>query len=225
VPVAPQREQKHSQYSDTSFVSLVFSAWSMFIGCRPGLFLCDGVSEGGTVVCWPLPGPWGEASAVSGAECSLQWAVRCGCRAAAVAGEQLFGFLGQHAADFAAFAFDAGDVHGVIGGGLVPQPGDDGGFRATFDRDHFGASDGAAADGCGVSGDSVGQFAGQFQVVGVEVEEVEDGGSEIFDVGRLCFLTTAGVGDFAFGEGRGGAFAFELLADGLDGVCCRPDSQ
>lgn len=167
----------------------------------------------------------GEDSVVSGAECSLQWAVRCGCRAAAVAGEQLFGFLGQHAADFAAFAFDAGDVHGVIGGGLVPQPGDDSGFRATFDRDHFGASDGAAADGCGVSGDSVGQFAGQFQVVGVEVEEVEDGGSEIFDVGRLCFLTTAGVGDFAFGEGRGGAFAFELLADGLDGVCCRPDSQ
>ena len=155
----------------------------------------------------------------------MQWAVRCGCRAAAVAGKQLFGFLGQHAADFAAFAFDAGDVHGVIGGGLVPQPGDDSGFRATFDRDHFGASDGAAADGCGVSGDSVGQFAGQFQVVGVEVEEVEDGGGEFFDVGRLCFLTTAGVGDFAFGEGRGGAFAFELLADGLDGVCCRPDSQ
>lgn len=185
------------------------------MGCRREVLLSAG----------RCPGPWGEASAVSGAECSLQWAVRCGCRAAAVAGEQLFGFLGQHAADFAAFAFDAGDVHGVIGGGLVPQPGDDGSFRATFDRDHFGASDGAAADGCGVSGDSVGQFAGQFQVVGVEVEEVEDGGGEFFDVGRLCFLTTAGVGDFAFGEGRGGAFAFELLANGLDGVCCRPDSQ
>lgn len=86
VPVAPQREQKHSQYSDTSFVSLVFSAWSMFIGCRPGLLLCDGVSEGGTVVCWPLPGALGES--VSCQWCGVQFAVgsqvrvscRCGSR-------------------------------------------------------------------------------------------------------------------------------------------------
>ena len=44
-------------------------------------------------------------------ESGLQWAVWVGCGSAAVAGEQLFGFLGEDAADFAAFAFDARDVH------------------------------------------------------------------------------------------------------------------
>lgn len=94
-----------------------------------------------------------------------------------------------------------------------------------FYGDHFCASDGATADGCGVSCDGVGQLAGQFEVVGVEVEEVEDGLGEIFDVGRLCFLTTIGVSDFAFGEGFGGAFLCELLPQGFDGVGWCPDAQ
>lgn len=107
----------------------------------------------------------------------------------------------------------------------MPHPGDDSRFSSTFNRDLFGACDGAAADWSGVLCDGVCQLAGQFEVVGVEAEEVEDGLGEIFDVGKLCFLSTAGVCDFAFGEGRCGAFGVELLADGFDGVSCRPDSQ
>jgi len=115
----------------------------------------------------------------------------------------LFGFLGQHAADFAAFAFDAGDVHGVVGGGLVSHPGDYGCFGSTFDWNHFGASNSATADGCGVLGDGAGKLLGQFVVVRVEAEEVEDGVGEIFDVGQLCFLSAVGIGGFAACEGFG----------------------
>jgi hypothetical protein len=124
--------------------------------------------------------------------------------------EQFFRALGQHAADFAAFAFLAWDLHGVVGGRLVAHPGDDGGFGALLDGDPLRSRDGAAADGGGVGGDRGGELLGERRVGRIEPEEADDGGVEVFDVGGLDSLAALGVGGLSFRETFGGAFRFEL---------------
>lgn len=132
--------------------------------------------------------------------------------------------MGELAADGAAFAFNAGDLHGIVAGGLVTHPGDRGGFGALLDGNAFGARDGAAADGRGVRGDLIGHGSGGELVARMEGEEGQNRGPEIGDVNGfgdgaalaagIEFLLIAGVGAF---KGEGGA-------EGGDAVGGSPDT-
>jgi len=66
--------------------------------------------------------------------------------APAIPAQQLLGSPGKHPSSLPSFAFDPGDHHRIVGGGLVPQPRNDGGFGPLFDRNSFRPGDGAAAD-------------------------------------------------------------------------------
>lgn len=138
--------------------------------------------------------------------------------ALAVAGEEVAGLVGELAADFAAFAFDAGDAHVVVAGGLVAHPGDGGGFGPLLDGNAFGAGDGAASDGSGVGGDAGGELVGQQTVAGVEGEELIDGAFEVFDVFDLFGGAAAASGFELALVGGVGSLEGKLVAVGGDAL-------
>ena len=96
-----------------------------------------------------------------------------------VALEQLLGVSGELAADFAALTFAPGNVHRIVGGGLVAHPGNRGGFSALFDRDALGAGNGTTADGDRERDNAPGHDFGEVGVAFVEVEELQDGARKL----------------------------------------------
>ena len=88
--------------------------------------------------------------------------------------EQLFRALSQHSAHLATFAFDAWDLHRVVGCGLVTHPCDDRGFGSFLNGNAFRSCDGSAANGCGVLGDGDGELLFKRSVLGVEVEKADN---------------------------------------------------
>src|SRR5688572_7820826 len=84
------------------------------------------------------------------------------------------GLLREHAADFAAFAFDPRDLHFVVSSRLMPQPGDGGRFRALLDRNPLRASHRAAANGSRMLGNGGCQALGEFLIERGKSQEREN---------------------------------------------------
>jgi hypothetical protein len=77
----------------------------------------------------------------------------------------------QHSSQFMSFAFDSGNGHGIVGGGLVSHPSDDGGFGPLLNRDALCSSDCAASNWRSMIGDGLSHLLRQICVIGMEVEE------------------------------------------------------
>jgi hypothetical protein len=60
--------------------------------------------------------------------------------------QQLLRSLGKHLSNLSPFAFDPWDFHRLVSGGLVPHPGNDGGFGTLFHGDSLRPGDGATSD-------------------------------------------------------------------------------
>ena len=67
------------------------------------------------------------------------------------------GALRKKPPHFAPLAFDQGNSHIVVGGGLVAQPGDGGSFGSLLDWDAFGPRHGATANRGRMIGDEGGE--------------------------------------------------------------------
>ena len=142
----------------------------------------------------------------------------------AVVVEEFLGALGELAADFPALAFDPGNGHVVIAGGLVSHPGDGGGFSALLDGDALGAGDRAAADRRGVGGDAIRHGGGGELVTGMEREVAQDRRAEVSGVSDFCFGPALAAGiEFLLVSGIG-AFEGELSAEGVHAVGGSPDA-
>lgn len=81
----------------------------------------------------------------------------------------------------------------------MPHPGDHRCFGTLFDGDALGPSHGAAAHGRGMIGNGLCELLSEWGVVGVEVEERENGGAELFHVFGLSVVTASSVGGSAPG--------------------------
>lgn len=138
--------------------------------------------------------------------------------------EQPLGLIGQKATGFPAFSFNTGDRHVVIGGGLVPHPGDDGGLGALADGDTLGAGDGAAAHRCGMFGDSLGQSLGHVRISGMEGQEINHRLVEALDILGLIAPAPLRIGLSPFGILGRGTLDNQFIPDRLDdGLRC-PDA-
>ena len=144
--------------------------------------------------------------------------------AAAVVAEQLVRTLGEQPAHFAAAAFDQRNSHLVIAGCLVAEPSDGGGLGSILDGNAFGAGDGAAAHGCRVGRDQIGEELGVAGVAGMKREERKHGGAKILDVVGLGDGAALAAGVEATGVGGIGALGFEFGAQGSDAVGGRPNA-
>ena len=134
------------------------------------------------------------------------------------------GPLSQHESHFPSLPFDLGDLHGIVGCGLVPHPGDDGGCGPVFDRDSFRPGDRATSDWGGMIGHGSGYSPGKVIVSGVECQESQHGRIEVFDVFGLGLIPASGIGIFAFRVSLGGSLGFKLRANLIDGRCRCPDA-
>ncbi len=144
--------------------------------------------------------------------------------AGAVVVEEFLGALGELAADFSALAFDPGNAHVVIAGGLVTHPGDGGGFSALLDGDALGAGYRAAADGGGVGGDAISHGGGGELVAGVKREVAEDRRAEVSGVSHFRFGPALAAGiEFLLVTGIS-AFEGELGAESVDAEGGSPDA-
>lgn len=103
-------------------------------------------------------------------------------------------------------------MHGVVGGGLVPHPGDGGGLCTLLDWDGLGAGYGAAAHGNGVAGDACGERGGDWLISRVKVEKGDDLLAERIGVGFLLFLSVGAAGLELFLVGGSLSFDEELEA-------------
>jgi len=137
--------------------------------------------------------------------------------ATAVGPEKLPGSLGEHAADFAALALHAGDLHGVIPRRLVPQPRDHRGLGAALDRDPLRAGHRAAAHGRGMRGDSAGELLGNPSMPSVKREKSHDRCRKIFDVIGLFGFAALRVGLAATCIRGCGTLCGEVVAEPLNG--------
>jgi hypothetical protein len=112
----------------------------------------------------------------------------------------------------------------LVGRGLVPHPGDDGGLGPALDRDAFRPGYRAAAHRGRVLGYGLGQPPGQVHVPRVERQEVEYGPAELLDIVGLLALPAPSVRCPLPGVRRGGALGGELRSDQLDRRQGRPDA-
>ena len=138
--------------------------------------------------------------------------------------QQLLGSLGEHSANLPPFAFDPGDRHRLVGGGLVPHPCNDGGFGTLFDGDSLCPGDGAAADRRGVIGHRTGKPVGEVSVCRMEGQELQHRSVEVLDVFGLSLVPASGIGLFAFGVPLGGSLGFEFGTNLVDGRCRCPNA-
>lgn len=142
----------------------------------------------------------------------------------AVVAEQRVRTLGEQAAHFAAAAFDQRNSLLVVAGCLVAEPGDGGGLGPVLDGDAFGTGDGAAAHGCRVGRDQIGEELGVGGVAGMKREERKHGGAEIFDVVGFGDDAALAAGVEATGVGGIGALGFDFGAQGRDAVGGSPNA-
>ncbi len=143
--------------------------------------------------------------------------------AAPVLGEQFLGALGQHSADFAAFAFHSRDDHVIVARRLVTQPCNHRGLGALLDWDSLGAGDGSAADGRGVRGHGQRQSLSKFRVIRVKRQVRPHRAGKILDVFRLSHVAPFGIGRFSFCECFRAALRDELRPQSLDKLGRGPD--
>ncbi len=102
--------------------------------------------------------------------------------------------LGEASSRLAAFSFDAGDRHRIISSRLMTHPCDGGCFRSLLNGNASSTRYGAAADrGC-VIGNAISEFFRYRLVARIEIQEMQNGGSEIRFVLDLLILATLAAG-------------------------------
>jgi hypothetical protein len=106
--------------------------------------------------------------------------------------------LSEHAADFTTLALSARDLHRVVAGRLMSQPGYDSGFSSSLDRDALGSSYGAASDWGSVLSDKFGELDGCCLVPLMKPETRQHSSFKILDVLSLFCLPAFGIGFTAF---------------------------
>ena len=104
------------------------------------------------------------------------------------------GPLREKPSHFAPLAFDEGNPHIVVGGGLVAQPGDGGSLGSLLEWDAFGPRHGAAAHWGGVRGDELGKDRGIGLVARIEAKKGQHGATKILSVQRLRDHPTLATG-------------------------------